>query len=190
MALMLDACWAQRQCRQVSWPCSYMLWFLWPLLVCVCVCSKMPTPVQPDKQLFLGRLCVPNRPVPPLLASLMPQRLVRSAMEAVGDQQHKQQQKQMLGSSAAAGGSSNGSAAAVADGGLDGLLAPAGSNADAAAGQDQRQDQRQQKPVAKRLGNLRPQGDVQVLKKPKVVDGNHFGPTKRTDGSLASVSVC
>jgi hypothetical protein len=113
-------------------------------------------------------------------------------MEAVGEQQQqqKQHQKLLLDSSAAAGSGSNGGATAVADGGLDGLLALAGSTADAAAGQDQRQDQRQQKPVAKRLGNLRPQGDVPVPKKPKVVDGNQFGPTKRTDGSLARVSVC
>jgi hypothetical protein len=110
-------------------------------------------------------------------------------MEAVGDHQHRhQQQKLLLDSSTAAGGGGSNGAAAVADGRLDGLLALANSNANAAAGPGQRQDQRQ-KPMAKRLGNLRPQGDVPVPKKPKVVDGDQFGPTKHTGGSLASVSA-
>lgn len=152
----------------------------------------MPTPVQPDKQLFLGRLCVPGRPVPPLLASLMPQRLLRSAMEAAGEQQQQQQQQQLLlGSS---GGGAAAAAAAVADAGLDGALALEGGHAGMLVQQQQQQsDQCPQKTATKRLAGLRDQGELPagaLPKKPKVVGGSLFDQTscKRTNGSLASVS--
>lgn len=144
--------------------------------------------MQPDKQLFLGRLCVPGRPVPPLLASLMPQRLLRSAMEAAGEQQQQQQQQVLLGSS---GGGAAAAAAAVADTGLDGALALEGGHA-GTLGQQQ-PDQWPQKPAAKRLAGLRDQGEPAagtLLKKPKVVGGGLFDQTssKHSNGSLANVS--
>jgi hypothetical protein len=167
-------------------------------------CRKMPTPVKPDKQLFLGRLCVPGRPVPPLLAALMPPRLIRSAMEAAGEQPPQQQQQQLtlLDSSGAAGGSTGGcgaaaagvGSAAVADGGLDGLLqagdasldTPFDTAAAAAVGRQSDQEQKQKQP--KRLGGLRPLDDAQTSKKPRTVAASSFGAP--TNGSLAGVSGC
>jgi hypothetical protein len=160
----------------------------------------MPTPVKPDKQLFLGRLCVPGRPVPPLLASLMPPRLIRSAMEAAGEQPPQQQQQlTLLDSTGGAGGSNGGGgaavtaagAAAVADGGLDGLLQAGDSSLDrpfdaaaAAAAVGRPPDQQQKQP--KRLGGLRPLEDAQTSKKPRTVAASTFSAP--TNGSLAGVS--
>lgn len=155
----------------------------------------MPTPVQPDKQLFLGRLCVPGRPVPPLLAALMPPRLIRCALGAAGEQP---QQQPLPGSSAAAYGAA---AAGVAVGGREGLLqlpvssAQAGAadndivaGASTAAAAEQQQDQQRKKPAVKRLGTLI--GLQQQGKKPKVVDGDNFaGGQKGPNNSLANVST-
>lgn len=142
----------------------------------------MPTPVKPDKQLFLGRLCVPGRPVPPLLAELMPQRLLQSAMEAAGeqplerrqqqqqehDQQHLEQpaQQQLFGSIASMGNGSTAppAAAAVADRALGRLLQDRAADAPTAGvvqGQDQQQNRQQaqqqqqldRRPGVKRLGS-------------------------------------
>jgi len=138
---------------------------------------KVPTPVKPDKQLFLGRLCVPGRPVPPLLAELMPQRLLQSAMEAAGEQplerQHHQQQQQeqeqqhseqpaqqqLFGSIASMGNGSTAppAAAAVADGAL-GRLQDGAADAPTAGGvqaQDQQQNRQQldRRPGVKRLSS-------------------------------------
>jgi hypothetical protein len=182
---------SRRQCRSVQ-PLPTV-----SLLACFAVCRKMPTPVKPDKQLFLGRLCVPGRPVPPLLASLMPPRLIRSAMEAAGEQPPQQQQQLApLDSTGGAAGRIGGcgaaaaaaGAAAVADGGLDGLL-QAGDSCldtpfDAAAAVGQHSDQQQKQP--KRLGGLRPLDDAQTSKKPRTVAASSFGAP--TTGSLAGVS--
>eukprot|EP00879_Flechtneria_rotunda_P015876 GHRR01016603.1.p1 GENE.GHRR01016603.1~~GHRR01016603.1.p1 ORF type:complete len:826 (+),score=340.63 GHRR01016603.1:294-2771(+) len=46
------------------------------------ICRKLSTRVRPDAELHLGGVCCPGRPVPPLLAELMPLGLLHAAKAA------------------------------------------------------------------------------------------------------------
>lgn len=136
-------------------------------------CRKVPTPVQPDQQLFLGRLCVPGRPVPPLLAALMPMRLIKSAIQASGEQQTQQQGCGLLSH----GGSGGAAVAAAAPVVADGLLhsspeqrAPAAQQAPPDASEQQARGL-----MTKRLPGLRDQLGLPAPKKPKALTSQQLG---------------
>lgn len=54
---------------------------------CFRICRKLPTRVKPDYELHLGGVCCAGRPVPPLIAELMPAGVLERAHQAMGIQQ-------------------------------------------------------------------------------------------------------
>lgn len=55
--------------------------------LCLLCCRKLSTRVKPDATLYLGGVCCPGRPVPPLIAELMPPGLIERAQQALPEEQ-------------------------------------------------------------------------------------------------------